>query len=71
MRNELRDREPAVSPAQPLVQDDAISGGEAQPSIDAMEKGLPWMVGGHPGAIGASDLIIDPGGGEEVQGRAP
>jgi hypothetical protein len=39
MRNELRDREPAVSPAQPLVQDGAVSGGEAQPSIDAMENG--------------------------------
>jgi hypothetical protein len=45
MRNELRDREPVVSPTQSLVQDDptAASAGEAQPSIDAMEKGLPWM----------------------------
>jgi hypothetical protein len=41
MRNELRDREPVVSPAQPLVQDDVASVGEAQASIDAMEKGLP------------------------------
>jgi hypothetical protein len=45
MRNELRDREPAVSPAQPPVQDDLVSVGEAQPNIDATEKGLPWMVG--------------------------
>ena len=45
MRNELRDREPVVSPAQPLIQDDltVASVGEARASIDAMEKGLPWM----------------------------
>lgn len=55
MRNELRDREPAVSPAQPPVQDDVVSAGEAQASIDAMEKGLPWMAGGYPGAIGVSE----------------
>lgn len=55
MRNELRDREPAVSPAQPPVQDDVVSVGEAQASIDAMEKGLPWMAGGYPGAIGVSE----------------
>jgi hypothetical protein len=42
MHNELRDREPLVSPAQPLVQD-VVSVGEAQASIDVMEKGLPWM----------------------------
>ena len=54
MRNELRDREPAVSPAQPPVQD-VVSAGEAQASIDAMEKGLPWMAGGYPGAIGVSE----------------
>jgi hypothetical protein len=41
MRNELRDCEPAVSPAQPPVQDDAVSAGETQAGIDAMEKGLP------------------------------
>jgi hypothetical protein len=55
MRNELRDREPAVSHAQPPVQDDAVSVGEAQAGINAMKKGLPWMAGGYPGAIGVSD----------------
>lgn len=68
MRNELRDREPAVSTAQPLVQDDVVSVSEAQASIDAMEKGLPWMAGGYPGAIGVSDLIVDPG---ETASRCP
>ncbi len=34
-----------VNPAQPLVKDDAVSLGEAQPNIDATEKGLPWMAG--------------------------
>src|SRR5258705_10339033 len=48
MRNELPDREPAVSPAQPPVQADVVSAGEAQPSIDAMAKGLPRMAGSKP-----------------------
>jgi len=33
MRNELQNCEPAVSPAQPLVQDNVVSVGEAQASI--------------------------------------